>query len=56
MSDDQMVTIEVDGRELKAKAGTLLIEVTDAAGITIPGFVTTRSSPSLRTAGCAWWK
>ncbi|MCB1858847.1 MAG: NADH-quinone oxidoreductase subunit G [Gammaproteobacteria bacterium] len=38
MSDDQMVTIEVDGRELKAKAGTLLIEVTDAAGISIPRF------------------
>lgn len=38
MSDDQMVTIEVDGRELQAKAGTLLIEVTDAAGINIPRF------------------
>ena len=38
MSDDQMVTIEVDGRELQAKAGTLLIEVTDAAGISIPRF------------------
>jgi len=38
MSDDQMVTIEVDGRELKAKAGTLLIEVTDAAGINVPRF------------------
>ena len=38
MSDDQMVTIQVDGRELKAKAGTLLIEATDAAGINIPRF------------------
>ncbi|MCB1762465.1 MAG: NADH-quinone oxidoreductase subunit G [Gammaproteobacteria bacterium] len=38
MSDDQMVTIEVDGRELQAKAGTLLIEATDAAGINIPRF------------------
>ncbi len=38
MSDDQMVTIEVDGRELQAKAGSLLIEVTDAAGISIPRF------------------
>jgi NADH-quinone oxidoreductase subunit G len=38
MSDDQMVTIEVDGRELKAKAGTMLIEVTDAAGISVPRF------------------
>ncbi len=38
MSDDQMVTIEVDGRELEAKAGTMLIEVTDAAGISVPRF------------------
>ena len=38
MSDDQMVTIEVDGRQIEAKAGTLLIEVTDAAGINIPRF------------------
>jgi len=38
MSDDQMVTIEVDGQELKAKAGTLLIEVTDAVGISVPRF------------------
>ncbi|MCP3869889.1 MAG: NADH-quinone oxidoreductase subunit G [Gammaproteobacteria bacterium] len=38
MSDDQMVTIEVDGRKLEAKAGELLIEVTDAAGINIPRF------------------
>jgi len=38
MSDDQMVTIEVDGRELQARAGSLLIEVTDAAGISIPRF------------------
>jgi NADH-quinone oxidoreductase subunit G len=35
---DTTVTIEVDGRELKAKAGTMLIEVTDAAGIRIPRF------------------
>ena len=38
MSDDQMVTIEVDGRRIEAKAGDLLIEVTDAAGINIPRF------------------
>ncbi|MEJ2693560.1 MAG: NADH-quinone oxidoreductase subunit NuoG [Candidatus Thiodiazotropha sp.] len=35
---DSTVTIEVDGRELQAKAGTMLIEVTDAAGIRIPRF------------------
>ena len=32
------VTIEVNGRELQAKAGAMLIEVTDAAGIKIPRF------------------
>jgi NADH-quinone oxidoreductase subunit G len=35
---DSTVTIEVDGRELQAKAGSMLIEVTDAAGIRIPRF------------------
>ncbi len=35
---DNTVTIEVDGRELQAKAGSMLIEVTDAAGIRIPRF------------------
>ncbi|MCU7840548.1 MAG: NADH-quinone oxidoreductase subunit NuoG [Candidatus Thiodiazotropha sp. (ex Troendleina suluensis)] len=35
---DSTVTIEVDGRELQAKAGAMLIEVTDAAGIRIPRF------------------
>ena len=32
------VTIEVNGQELQAKAGAMLIEVTDAAGIKIPRF------------------
>jgi NADH-quinone oxidoreductase subunit G len=35
---DSTVTIEVNGRELQAKAGSMLIEVTDAAGIRIPRF------------------
>lgn len=35
---DTLVTIEVNGQELQAKAGTMLIEVTDAAGINIPRF------------------
>ncbi len=33
-----MVIIEVNGRELKAKAGALLIDVADEAGIAIPRF------------------
>ena len=37
MSED-LVTIEVDGRELKARPGAMLIEVTDNAGIYIPRF------------------
>ncbi len=38
MSDEQRITIEVDGRSLAAKPGQMLIEVTDAAGINIPRF------------------
>jgi len=38
MTDAKQVTIEVDGRELKATPGAMLIEVTDAAGIPIPRF------------------
>ncbi|MGD9170081.1 MAG: 2Fe-2S iron-sulfur cluster-binding protein, partial [Candidatus Thiodiazotropha sp.] len=35
---DSTVTIEVDGQELQAQAGAMLIDVTDAAGIRIPRF------------------
>ena len=38
MSDDQTITLEVDGKRLAAKPGQMLIEVTDAAGITVPRF------------------
>lgn len=38
MTDDALITIEVDGRQLQAKPGAMLIEVTDAAGIAIPRF------------------
>ena len=37
MSDDQ-INITVDGQQLQARKGQMLIEVTDAAGITIPRF------------------
>jgi len=37
MSDDK-ITIEVDGQSLEATPGQMLIEVTDAAGITVPRF------------------
>ena len=37
MSEDS-VTIEVDGREIKARKGAMLIEATDAAGIYVPRF------------------
>ncbi len=33
-----MITIEVNGQELQAQPGSMLIEVTDAAGIDIPRF------------------
>ncbi|MCG7992680.1 MAG: NADH-quinone oxidoreductase subunit NuoG [Candidatus Thiodiazotropha lotti] len=35
---DKLVTIEVNGQELQAEAGIMLIEATDAAGINIPRF------------------
>jgi len=38
MAEDQTITIEVDGQQLSAKPGQMLIEVTDAAGITVPRF------------------
>ncbi len=38
MSEEKTITIEVDGQSLEAKAGALLIDVTDAAGIDIPRF------------------
>ena len=37
MSDD-LITIEVDGKSIEAKKGSMLIEATDAAGIYIPRF------------------
>ncbi|MEM7258510.1 MAG: NADH-quinone oxidoreductase subunit NuoG, partial [Pseudomonadota bacterium] len=37
MSDD-VINITVDGQQLEARKGQMLIEVTDAAGITIPRF------------------
>ncbi|MEJ2603363.1 MAG: NADH-quinone oxidoreductase subunit NuoG [Gammaproteobacteria bacterium] len=37
MSDD-LVNIEVDGRQLQARKGQMLIEVTDEAGIYVPRF------------------
>ncbi|MBT4838939.1 MAG: hypothetical protein HON94_16500, partial [Methylococcales bacterium] len=38
MNDETLITIEVDGKTLKAEKGSMLIDVTDAAGITIPRF------------------
>ena len=35
---DETITIEVDGQSLEARPGQMLIEVTDAAGITVPRF------------------
>ncbi|MCG6965261.1 MAG: NADH-quinone oxidoreductase subunit NuoG [Chromatiaceae bacterium] len=38
MAEDQTITIEVDGQKLAARPGQMLIEVTDAAGISVPRF------------------
>lgn len=38
MSDESLVTIEVDGQQIQARAGSMLIEATDGAGIAVPRF------------------
>ena len=38
MAEDQTIKIEVNGQQLEALPGQMLIEVTDAAGISIPRF------------------
>jgi NADH-quinone oxidoreductase subunit G len=38
MSEKRTISIEVDGQQLTAEPGQMLIEVTDAAGITVPRF------------------
>ena len=38
MSEEKSITIEVDGKALEAQPGQMLIEVTDAAGISVPRF------------------
>ncbi|MEJ1356019.1 MAG: NADH-quinone oxidoreductase subunit NuoG [Candidatus Sedimenticola sp. (ex Thyasira tokunagai)] len=38
MSENQTITIEIDGRQLQANAGEMLIDAADAAGIDIPRF------------------
>ena len=38
MSDKSTVTVEIDGREFEAAPGSMVIEVTDQAGIYIPRF------------------
>ncbi len=38
MSEEQTITIEVDGKQLAATPGQMLIDVTDEAGITVPRF------------------
>ncbi|MCW8891670.1 MAG: NADH-quinone oxidoreductase subunit NuoG, partial [Sedimenticola sp.] len=38
MSEDQTITIEIDGKAIQAAPGQMLIEVTDAAGIDVPRF------------------
>ncbi|MGB5639986.1 MAG: NADH-quinone oxidoreductase subunit NuoG [Sedimenticolaceae bacterium] len=38
MADNQTIVIEVDGKQLEAQPGQMLIEVTDAAGISVPRF------------------
>nr|WP_233279582.1 NADH-quinone oxidoreductase subunit NuoG [Acidihalobacter yilgarnensis] len=38
MSDEQLITIEIDGAPYRARRGAMLIEVTDASGVDVPRF------------------
>jgi NADH-quinone oxidoreductase subunit G len=38
MTDNENIKIEVDGQEIEARPGSMLIEATDAAGIYVPRF------------------
>ncbi|OBS10350.1 NADH-quinone oxidoreductase subunit NuoG [Acidihalobacter prosperus] len=38
MSDEQLITIEIDGAPYRARRGAMLIEVTDACGVDVPRF------------------
>jgi NADH-quinone oxidoreductase subunit G len=38
MTDNEKIKIEVDGQEIEARPGSMLIEATDAAGIYVPRF------------------
>ncbi len=35
---DQLVTIEVDGKQVQVRKGSMLIQATDEAGVSIPRF------------------
>ena len=38
MSDDTLITLEINDQPIQAKPGQMLIEVADAQGITVPRF------------------
>lgn len=38
MSDEQLITIEIDGKPYRARRGAMLIEVTDESGVDVPRF------------------
>ena len=50
----ETVTITVDGEEMQAPKGAMLIEVTDAHNIKVPRFCYHKNWLSLPTAACAW--
>ena len=51
---DKRITIEVNGIELEARPGQMLMEVTDRAGIYIPRFCYHEKLSVPRIAACAW--
>ena len=53
---EDMLTVEIDGVEYQAHKDAMIIEVTDANGISVPRFCYHKKLPVAATAVCAWWK
>ncbi len=50
------VTVFIDGQELAAPKGSMIIQAADKAGIPIPRFCYHEKLPIAATAACAWSK
>ena len=53
---NERFAIEIDGKEIMAEPGEMLIQTADRAGIYIPRFCYHKNYRLQQTAGCAWLK